>query len=113
MSLRETDIRKAILEYLFLHPSIAKAWQNDSFSISGRTRKSQYRPNHIPDVLGFFHGGRFLQIEVKNPDSKGRVAPGQLEWIAYGKAHGVFSLIAWSVSDVSRALEEEGYRLAP
>lgn len=102
---RETEIRKLILQTLKRFPLIGDIWQNDSGSVGRRKKANQFRPNGLPDIMGYFKSGRAIYIEVKAP--KGRRSPEQISFIERAKSRGCFAMFAEGVDEVLEALKTD------
>lgn len=63
-----------------------------------RRPASKFHINGVSDILGMFHGGRWLAIEVKS--RKGRLSPEQSLFIDEINAGGGMAFVARSVQDV-------------
>ena len=63
MTTPEVILKQQVMDYLLRLPN-SYFWQNDSFGLKGRKRKTKYRPNGVPDVLGCVDG-QFIGIELK------------------------------------------------
>ena len=107
---KESEIQKAILDYLHLQRVVA--WRSNQIpapSPDGKFRRFAGRRG-VADVIGIMPdgSGRLLAIEVKS--EKGRISPEQAE---FGKdvlkAKGVY-IVARSLDDVIQALKEADCR---
>lgn len=90
MQPRESDITRAILDYL----ALIGAW---ALKVHGHLGQ---RPG-VPDILAC-HNGRFIAIEVKQPGNS-PTARQEAELAAIGEAGGM-TLVAMSVEDVISAV---------
>lgn len=101
MRVRESEIQKAILQYL--HARGIFAWTNKTtgtFDPYKKTFRKFTGLRGVSDVLGVMPNGRFLAIEVKAKD--GRVSPDQKSFIEQiNKEHGL-AFVARSVADVEK-----------
>ncbi len=101
---KESDIQKAILEWLNLQPNtFAFRVQSTGVPI-GVTGK--FRKNHnkgIADII-LTKGGKSAAFEVKS--EKGRVEPHQKEWLERFASAGGHSFIVRSVEDCIEAFNE-------
>jgi hypothetical protein len=101
--MRESEIQKAILE--FLSASAVFYWRCNLGGVRrsgiGLTKNPM---RGFPDVAGICPGsvGRLFAIEIKTPT--GRLSDDQKKWEAKLKAAGVVYVIATSVEDVRRGL---------
>ena len=98
----ESDVLKAVLGTLSLHPRVAWAARVNSgvFEVDGRFVKASFRG--CSDIIGMLKGGTFLAVECKS--SKGRETSDQA---AFGQAvakDGGMYVVARSVDDVMTAL---------
>ena len=87
--MKESDIRKQIMDYLALRGVVA--WLSHD---------GWHRPSAIgvPDILGILKGGRFLAIEVKRPGE--RTTQAQAEFAARISEAGGLVLLANGIEDV-------------
>jgi hypothetical protein len=114
MSRKESDIQRAILDYLKARGIMAhkQAGQTLGIDSKGETyrRKSkdwdQGGTNGISDISGILPGGRSLRIEVKKPGEKPSGA--QSSYLQMARVMGAVAFVAYSVDDVERELEREG-----
>ena len=106
----ERDIKKMILHYL--HFRGIYSWNNRNVGLYD-PRSGKFIPavmKGIPDILGYFGSkwknlaGHFLCIEVKAKG--GRVSPQQHHFIDEAKANHCITIIAYSVDDVEKVLDE-------
>jgi len=95
--MKEARIQHAIMAYLAAIG--VKAWRNNV----GRRGGVSFGLAGLPDIIGYYKGGRFLAIEVKAPE--GRVTPAQMEFVNAAHEAGAIAIIARSVDDVMAALD--------
>jgi hypothetical protein len=106
---RESDVLKAVLHALRVHPLVGNAWRVNSAAgklVHGET-VSQYMEFGFvgcPDIHGYMKDGRALYCEVKRPS--GRVAKEQAQFLDAAKNRGCVAFIARSVDDVFRELKQ-------
>lgn len=97
-----------ILEYLALRGVMA--WRNNTGSYAvpasreHRRRFIRYGAEGSGDILGALPGGRFLSIEVKV--GRDRLRDSQREWMERVNVSGGLAIVARSVEDVERYVEE-------
>jgi hypothetical protein len=101
---RESDIQKAILDYLSLKRIVA--WRNNSGTAEVQAGKKLYwmklAPKGSPDIIGYLPDGRFLGIEVKR---KGGVASQeQIDFLDKLNNSGGLGMIAYSLDDVTKVM---------
>jgi hypothetical protein len=102
--MQEKDVQDAVLKALKLHPLVWRAWRNrEAGARRGRARMNKDRVGS-PDVEGILKDGRYLGIEVKLPDGKHKVSPGQLEWGQDVRRLGCCWFVARCVGDVFEGL---------
>jgi hypothetical protein len=81
----ETNIRRAIIYALKLHPRVSWVHENN---INTKGRSHYGLGDGSPDILFIFRGGRVGWIECKTPI--GKLSTVQLEWRAEHRANGEF-----------------------
>jgi len=100
---RETEIQKAILDYLKLTGVFC--WRSNNAPIYDR-RRGCYRAHNgikgLPDICGILADGRFLGIEVKTEAGKLSLEQAEFQDKALGLGAVVFT--ARSIADVKRLL---------
>ena len=108
VSMSENDIQSSILQFLMFKK--ITAWRNNNGSVfdakSGKHRsKSKWETLHGSpvDILGIMPDGRFLAIEVKK-DEKGKVSPGQKQFLETIEKSGGIAFVAWSLNCVKTNL---------
>jgi hypothetical protein len=111
----ESAILRAILEYVALCPTVAKAWRTNSGAMrknyvakDGTTREHFVRFNGergVSDVIGFTNGGKFLAIEAKREGEK--PTDDQVAFLDAVRRAGGVAVLAYSVDDVVVALSRE------
>jgi Holliday junction resolvase len=99
----EKHVQREILNYLQANGYMA--WKNHLGGIRmGGGRTTVKNPARgAPDVFAV-KGGRFYGIEVKKPG--GKVAAHQMEWLQRLRSHGGFAVIAESLEDCIRGIED-------
>lgn len=120
MSRKESDIQRAILDYLKALGIMAWRQKNEGTwdAKRGFYRKGTGTPG-LPDIGGILPrreyctggymvvpGGRALFIEVKAGRKK--PTPEQLDFLARARKAGALAFVAYSVEDVINKLKEEG-----
>jgi len=110
---QEKDIQATILEYLHWDRRVqwaerfnVGASKSEYIDRQGRTRRYfvRWAPVGTPDILGMLQGGFLLGIECKRQD--GRVRPAQRAFLERIRAGDGLAILARSVEDVSRALDQ-------
>jgi Holliday junction resolvase len=103
MMRKESDIQRAILDYLKARGIMA--WRQKSEGTydakRGIYRRGTGTPG-LPDIGGILPGGRALQIEVKA--GRNNVTPEQVNFLVHARIAGAVAFVAWSVDDVIREL---------
>ena len=105
---RESDIQRAVLEYLGL-----LRWSVWRFNSGGARLGPDGRfvrfstARGCSDLIAIAPGGRFVAIEVKRPGNSPTAL--QAAWLAEVRAAGGLALVATSAADLARQLREEGY----
>ena len=99
--MRESEIQKDILDYLYYKPGLF--WRNQPNGLMSKRRKatSKHSFNGVSDILGILKG-RFIAIEVKT--STGKPSKEQVDFIAQVNALGGKAFIARSIEDVEGEL---------
>lgn len=106
----ENMIKREILDYL-IDNGIGLFWQNDAFVINkNRRRRTKYRPNGVPDILGLVNGC-FVGIEVKKP-KRGVISDDQIEFGRLINRNGGYFLVATSVNDIKELAIVNGWDVA-
>ena len=101
--MKESDIQKAILDYLKLKKYLVFKHRNVGIfkQDTGKYIPLTAGEKGISDILGCTPQGRFLAIEVKMPGKK--PTQDQLLFLASVQAHNGIGLVAWSLDDVIKA----------
>jgi len=60
----------------------------------------------VPDILACVDG-KFVGIEVKRPETKGRVSALQAKHLSMIEQAGGISTVSWSLDDLKEFIEEE------
>jgi penicillin-binding protein-related factor A (putative recombinase) len=103
----ETAIEQSILQFLECLPG-CYAWKNPTsgyFDVKRKTfrkQTSKYAINGVSDILGVYQG-RFLAIEVKDPQNKERPEL-QKNFINQVNSFGGIGFFATSIEDVKKEL---------
>jgi len=106
----EKEIENAILDYLALVPGF-EAWKVDTVGVYDaqkgvrRKRSSKHRYKGVPDIIGFYKG-RFWAVEVKTPKRRSQTTPEQAEFLKLATHNGQVAMVATSVEDVEKKIEE-------
>ena len=102
---KESNIQKAILEYLALKKIYA--WKNHStgiFNAKGGGFIPTGKPG-VSDILGIMPDGKFLAIEVKKKG--GKVSDYQIAFIKDIILNNGIAFVAYSVDDVIKTLSQQ------
>jgi hypothetical protein len=104
----ESQIQRAILEYLRHHPKVAFAgrFNRGAVAASYRGRTSFVRFNTVagfPDIHGLLRDGRALYVEVKRPGA--RPTEAQQQFIEQAVLAGAVAIVATSIKDVQAVLD--------
>lgn len=98
MKQKETQLQKAIVEYLTIHGIFC--WVNKTggtYDPTKRIFRSGTTTKGIADILGILPGGKFLAIEVKIKPNK--LSPEQGIFIEAIKARGGNAIVMYSIDD--------------
>jgi hypothetical protein len=100
---KETDIVKAILQYLEFHQILAwrVAGQGSAYSSKGEIKFRKSSTAGFPDIACLYRGV-FVCFEVKT--STGRVSELQKEWIFKLNQNGALASVVRSVDEVAQVL---------
>jgi len=99
----EGQVKKACLEYLELHGIYA--WPNNTGAArNDKGRLICFGKTGSSDIIGILPGGKFLAVECKS----GSNTPTEEQKKFLGKimAMGGCAILAWSVDDVEKGLDE-------
>lgn len=107
VKVKESDIQKAILELLRLRGVFCWRQNVGSFKVGDRFVSMGYRG--ISDIVGIL-GGRFLALEVKR--EKGLLSDTQIVFLRKVREAGGIAMVAESVSDVVRLLDDPNAKSA-
>ncbi|MGI0024134.1 MAG: VRR-NUC domain-containing protein [Nitrososphaera sp.] len=120
MDLKESDILRACMELLALHPIVHRAWRVNSGAISaayrdkaGDVHKRYVRFNGVPghsDIAGVLCGGKALFIEVKKPG--GKLTVRQKGFLDDMRQSGALAFSASSTEEIQLRLDEYQHRKA-
>lgn len=107
---KESDVLKAVLRALELHPSVAMAWRVNTgagklMRKSGSSQFIRFGFPGCPDIHGYTKTGQAIYCEVKRPS--GEVSKEQNEFLDRARQAGCIAFIARSIDDVMEALKEE------
>jgi hypothetical protein len=103
---KESDIQKAILDYLHLRGIFAWRMKNEGTWDAARgVRRGGTGTRGLPDIGGVLPGGRALLIEVKS--ERGRLSPEQSAFLDRAALAGAFACEARSIEDVAKAMRDE------
>lgn len=102
---KESEIQRAILDYLKLRGIFAWRMKNEGTydPRSGRWRAGT-GTRGLPDIGGVLPSGRALLIEVKT--ATGRVSPTQKAFLARAVDAGALAFVARSVEDVEIEIDD-------
>ena len=106
---QERDILKAIMQLLYSHPKVAKAWRVNSgtakYQSGDKTRYVRMNTaKGMSDIMGILKGsGKILALEVKS--NSGIVRTHQEEFLQSIRDGGGIAAVVRSVDDVLRILE--------
>jgi hypothetical protein len=108
--IRETDLKKSIVDYLKLLGFLA--WVQNVGGVkftakSGKQRFVKFGFAGLSDILCVLPGGRFLVVETKRLDNVASQA--QKDFIAEVERRGGIAVLAYSLDDVDRRLRSEGF----
>jgi hypothetical protein len=108
MARKESDIQRAILDYLHLKGIFAWRMKNEgTWDPVRKIRRAGTGTKGLPDIGGILPGGRALLIEVKS--EAGRVSAEQLAFIAKASQANAVAFVARSIQDVENGLSSEGW----
>lgn len=100
----EAEILKAIMQYLRVHPKVAKVWRQNSGTFKEGSRFIRANTARgMSDIMGVLKSGRTLAIECKA--KRGILHDHQKEFLDSISAAGGLAFVARSVDDVIRILE--------
>lgn len=109
----ENEVRDACLDFLKLHPQVAKAWRQNTgagkFIFSDGTMSQYMQFGYVgqPDIGGYMVDGKMLLVETKK--RTGRKSADQIEVIDHAHNHGCVAFFARSVTEVIAGLKAHGY----
>lgn len=98
---KESDIQRAILEYLQYRPDVFIARNNTGVAKVTNDRFYRFGLTGWPDIIGTWRG-KFLGIEVKVPG--GKLSSKQKETIDRLRSIGATIIVATSVDEVTDVL---------
>lgn len=97
---KESEIQKAILEYLNMSGHFC--WRNNTGSLpmnyKGKSRLIRFGKKGSSDILGVSRTGKIIAIEVKRPGEEPTTE--QLDFLLAITGHGGIGVVATSVDDV-------------
>ena len=105
---KESQVLKAVLRTLELHPLVSRAWRVNSGAGKlsyGNGKTSQFMKFGFPgcpDIHGYLVDGRALYVEVKRPS--GTIDTLQAEFITAAQKNGCVAFVARRIEDVLAAL---------
>lgn len=104
--IRETEIQKAILEYLRYNGFFV--WRNNvgsgfNTNPDGKQYFTRFGFKGLSDIIGLTKDGRFLAIEVKKPGMK--PTESQQWFLDNVKKNGGVAFVATSIDDVQENLQ--------
>ena len=102
---KTNDIKTNIVNYLGSHGITAWVHNNGAAKIGGRYIR--FGKTSIPDIIGYTKSGRFIAVEVKNPETNDKLSDGQAEKIYDMLQSGCLAFVAESVFDVECYLMSE------
>jgi penicillin-binding protein-related factor A (putative recombinase) len=104
-SLKEKQIENSILSYLKLRGLFFYKQETvgifDSKKGVYRRKNSIHRKVGVSDIIGVING-RAVFIEVKS--AKGKLSPGQVQFLEEAKQNGAITIVARSIEDVEHVL---------
>jgi len=101
----ESEVLRQCIAYLYARRIFA--WRNNTGA--AKTEDGRFVRFGLPgasDILGILPGGKFLAVECKR-SSGGKVSPQQQAFLDRIKKEGGVAIIATSVEDLIRRLENE------
>jgi hypothetical protein len=104
----ESQIQRAVLQYLKHHPRVALVYRVNSgtFTAANRDGSTRYiRANTqrgMPDLCGTLKDGRAIYVEVKS--KRGKVQPHQQEFLDRASAAGALAGVVRSIEDAQRLM---------
>lgn len=111
MKLKETDIQKAIVRDLNMHPKVAHAIRTNAGGFlyhdiqRGKKYKINLAPKGFPDISGMLKGGRSFYVEVKRSE-KQKPDKNQLGWHERIQKDGGLVFVAWNSEMVWNWLDD-------
>lgn len=102
IKLKESDIQKQILEYLFMVKGYF-CWRNNTGGFTdSRNHYYKFGKTGSGDILGLTNTGRFFSIEVKQPGKKPTDA--QIEFMQNVISGNGIAFVATCLEDVIKQL---------
>ena len=101
----EKALRDAILQYLNFKG--VYAWKQNTGAMYLEGRFIRFAAPGMPDIIGIMPDGRFLAVETK---ATGRVTAHQKAFLDNVRQRGGIAILAYSVDDVARAVEDRLFR---
>jgi hypothetical protein len=105
---RETDVVRAVLDYLRLKGIFS--WRSNNVGVYDPVRKRHrsFRGlKGVADILAVLQGGRILVVECKGP--RGRLTEEQDHFLAQVRAKGGVALVIRDVRELEAELARLGY----
>ncbi len=99
----ESDVLRAVMQFLRLHPRVAWVCRMNSgvFQDGDRFIRANTQRG-MSDILGMLHGGRLFACECKRPG--GTLMPHQQEFLETIRCNGGLAFVATCIEDVQRSL---------
>lgn len=109
--LKEKDIENAILDYLKLQGFyFFKVNNTGVFDPKRKVFRKKHRHDIAgkSDIMGVVNG-RFVAIEVKEPNKKKNTSQAQRDFLSNINYHGGFGFVATSISEVVNEFKGQGW----
>lgn len=102
---KESEIQKAILDYLHLKRILAFKHRNVGIYKKSTDRyiPLSYGEKGISDIIGCLPDGRFLAIEVKKPG--GKPSPEQVAFLERVNVNGGLGILAYGLEEVIQKVQ--------
>jgi hypothetical protein len=109
MKTPEGAVVKACLEYLQIRGVFA--WRNNSGSLRDKNNRPVYfGKTGSADIIGILPGGHFICVECKA--GKNKPSGKQVEFLRRVSEMGGAAILAWSVDDVIKGLDQFEQKIA-
>ncbi len=95
-----SEITQACLQFLTTRGWTV--WRNNSGGRGGG--KYHFGKPGSGDIIGYTHEGRFVNVEVKNPETGDKATQAQLDFHHHVMVHGGFSAIVGSLDDLKKRM---------